>query len=75
MGMVNTQFCVIGVGSLDRYLRRFLCEAMSGTFFTSLVRSNKRGAHNLLKPQVCILEVQGKGYYDTPEYIKVEIRL
>ena len=30
MGMVNTQLCVIGVGSLDRFVRRFLCEAMSG---------------------------------------------
>ena len=49
MGMVNTQFCVIGVGSLDRFVRRFLCEAMSRTF-TTWVRSNKRGAHNLLKP-------------------------
>ena len=51
MGMVNTQLCVIGVGTMDRFVRRFLCEAMSWTF-TTWVRSNKRGAHNLLKPQV-----------------------
>ena len=51
MGMVNTQFRVIGVGSVDRFVRRFLYEVMSWTF-TTWVRSNKRGAHNLLKPQV-----------------------
>ena len=73
MGMVNTQFCVIGVGSLDRFVRRFLYEAMSRTF-TTWVRSNKRGAHNLLKPQVYI-EVRGEGYDDIPDNIKVEIRL
>ena len=43
--------------------------------FSSWVRSNKRGAHNLLKPQVCTIEVRGEGYDDMPEYIKVEIRL
>ena len=51
MGMVNTQFRVIGVGSVDRFVRQFLCEAMSRTL-TTWVRSNKCGAHNLLKPQV-----------------------
>ena len=68
--MVNTQLCVIGVGSLDRFVRRFLYEAMSRTF-TTWVRSNKRGAHNLK----CILEVRGEGYNDIPDNIKVEIRL
>ena len=51
MGMVNTQFRVIGVGSVDRFIRRFLYEAMSRTL-TTWVRSEKRGDHNLLKPQV-----------------------
>ena len=52
MGMVNTQFCVIGVGSVDRFVRRFLYEATLRTL-TTWVRSEKHGAHNLLKPQVC----------------------
>ena len=51
IGILKTQFCVIGVGSVDRFVRRFLYEAMSRTL-TTWVRSNKCGAHNLLKPQV-----------------------
>ena len=48
MGIVNSQDRVIRVGSLDKYVRRFFYEAMSGPFY--LERSVKRGAHNLLKP-------------------------
>ena len=51
MGMVNTQFRVIGVGSVDRFVRQFLYEAMSRTL-TTWVRLDKHRAHNLLKPQV-----------------------
>ena len=51
--MVNSQDLVIGVGSLDRFVRRFFYEAMSGPFY--LVRSDKRGAHNLLKPVDCTI--------------------
>ena len=42
--------------------------------FTTWVRSNKRGAHNLLKPQE-YSRVRGEGYDDIPDNIKVEIRL
>ena len=49
MGMVNSQVRVIDVGTLDRFLETILFyEAMSEPMY--LVRSNKRGAHNLLKP-------------------------
>ena len=53
MGMVNSQVRVIGVGSLDRFCKTILlCEAMLEQMY--LVRSDKRGAHNLLKPEYCI---------------------
>ena len=53
MGMVNSQVRVIGVGSLDRFYETILlCEAMSELMY--LVRSDKRGAHNLLKPEYYI---------------------
>ena len=49
--MVNSQVRVIGVGSLDRFCKTILfCEAMSELMY--LVRSDERGAHNLLKPIV-----------------------
>ena len=51
--MVNSQVRVIGVGSLDRFVRRFFYEAMSELMY--LVRSDKHGAHNLLKPEVLFL--------------------
>ena len=47
--MVNSQDHVIGVGSLNRFVRQFFYEAMSGPMY--LVRSDKCGAHNLLKPK------------------------
>ena len=48
--MVNSQDRVIGVGTLDRFYKTILfCEAMSGPMY--LVRSDERGAHNLLKPK------------------------
>ena len=48
--MVNSQDHVIGVGRLDRFVRQFfLCEVMSELMY--LVRSDKCGAHNLLKPE------------------------
>ena len=50
--MVNSQDRVSGVGSLDRFVRRFFFEAMSELMY--LVRSDKCGAHNLLKPEYCI---------------------
>ena len=50
MGMVNSQDRVIGVGSLDRFGKTILFyEAMSGPMY--LLRSDKRRAHNLLKPK------------------------
>ena len=70
--MVNSQDRVIGVGSLDRFVRRFFHEVMSAPFY--LVRSDECGAHNLLKPVVLDL-VQGEGYLDMSEYIQVEMRL
>ena len=45
---------------------------MSGPMY--LVRSVKRGAHNLLKP-VVHEQVRGEGYSDMSEYIRVEMRL
>ena len=47
-------------------------EAMSELMY--LVRSDKRGAHNLLKPEYSI-QFQGEGYNDMSEYIKVKMRL
>ena len=52
MGMVNSQDLVIGVGSLDRFDKTILFEAMSELMY--LVRSEKHGAHNLLKPEYYI---------------------
>ena len=51
MGMVNSQDRVIGVGSLDRYVRRFFLWNNVWTKCT-WVRSDECGAHNLLKPSV-----------------------
>ena len=53
MGIVNSQDCVIGVGSLDRFVRQFFYEAMSELVY--LVRSDEHGAHNLLKPEYLYL--------------------
>ena len=53
MGMVNSQHCVIGVGSLDRFVRQFFLWSDVWTMY--LVRSDKCGAHNLLKPEVLSL--------------------
>ena len=53
MGMVNSQDCVIGVGRLDEFLRWFFL--WSDVWTVYLVRSDKRGAHNLLKPVVLSL--------------------
>ena len=53
MGIEISQVFEIGCGTVDRFVRQFLYEAMSRTF-TLWVRSDKRGAHNLLKPEYYI---------------------
>ena len=53
MGMENSQDCVIGVGRMDRFVRQFFL--WSDVWTVYLVRSDKCGAHNLLKPEVLSL--------------------